>query len=47
MNWTGFIELKGGSYELENRFFSGNVFVDGEPICDDKWGDEEANVVCR
>ena len=44
---TGFVELRGGGYEFGNRLYSGNVFVDGEAICDDEWGDEEAYVVCR
>ena len=44
---TGFVELRGGDYEFGNRLYSGNVFVDGEAICDDEWGDEEAYVVCR
>ena len=45
--YTGWIELRGGDHELENRFFAGNAFVDGEAICDDQWGVEEATVVCR
>ena len=44
---TGYLELRGGKYELGNHLFAGNVFVDGEAICDDQWGDEEAVVVCR
>ena len=44
---TGFIELKGGSLELGNSVFEGNIFVDNEAICDDQWGHEEAGVVCR
>ena len=42
---TGFIELRGGSQE--DDFAEGNIFVDGEAVCDDKWGREEATVVCR
>ena len=44
---TGFVELRGGGYELGNLVFAGNVYVDDEPICDDQWGFEEATVVCR
>ena len=25
----------------------GNVLVSGLPVCDDHWGQEEAEVVCR
>ena len=42
---TGFIELRGGSQG--DDFIEGNIFVDGEAVCDDKWGREEAAVVCR
>ena len=44
---TGFVELKGGSRELGLGTWEGNVFLDGEAICDDQWGHEEATVVCR
>ena len=27
--------------------FKGNVYFDQKPVCDDGWGDEEAQVVCR
>ena len=43
--FTGFIELRGGSQG--DDFAEGNIFVDGEAVCDDKWGREEATVVCR
>ena len=26
---------------------SGNMMVDDKPVCDDDWGDQEAQVVCR
>merc|ERR1711962_985028 len=38
----GNIELRGGSEEFE-----GNVFIDGLPVCDDLWNDQDAMVVCR
>ena len=36
------IELKGGSNSQE-----GNLFVNGRPVCDDMWDDDDATVVCR
>lgn len=36
------IELKGGSSPIE-----GNVFVNGKPVCDDLWDDDDATVACR
>merc|ERR1712180_539575 len=36
------ISLKGGSRPGE-----GNVFVNGEPVCDDGWEDVDARVACR
>ena len=36
------IELKGGSSPME-----GNVFVNGKPVCDDLWDDDDATVACR
>ena len=38
----GDVCLHGGSSELE-----GNVYVGGSPVCDDNWGHEEADAVCR
>jgi len=35
------ITLQGGSSS------EGNVYVNGQPVCDDGWGTEEALVVCR
>ena len=36
------IELKGGHVHNE-----GNVYIDGKPVCDDKWGKDDATVACR
>merc|ERR1712180_258237 len=36
------ISLKGG-----NRPGEGNVFVNGDPVCDDSWEDVDARVACR
>merc|ERR1712112_687546 len=36
------ISLKGG-----NRPGEGNVFVNGEPVCDDSWDNADARVACR
>ena len=43
----GIIELRDSKQQQGGRLFEGNVFVDGEAVCDDQWGDEEAAVVCR
>merc|ERR1719312_2042172 len=36
------IELRGGRSRNE-----GNVFVDGKPVCDDMWDENDATVACR
>ena len=36
------IELRGGRSRNE-----GNVFVDGKPVCDDMWDENDAIVACR
>lgn len=36
------IELRGGSVPPE-----GNVFLNGKPVCDDKWDKKSATVACR
>ena len=36
------IELRGGSTSLE-----GNVYINGKPVCDDKWDLNDAKVACR
>ena len=44
---SGDIDLRGGSGDLGDNVYKGNVYVDGKPVCDDCWGAEEAKVVCR
>ena len=36
------IELRGGSVPTE-----GNVFLNGKPVCDDKWDKKDATVACH
>ena len=40
------ITTRGGN-NLEETSREGDVFLDGQPVCDDDWGPEEARVVCR
>ena len=40
--FLGYLKLVGGSGPHE-----GNVFVNGRPVCDDGWDDNDARVVCR
>jgi hypothetical protein len=35
------------SVGFENKINEGNVFIDGQPVCDDGWGEAEANIACR
>ena len=42
-----FIELRGGSQELDSKLIEGNIFVNEKAICDDNWGEKEATVICR
>jgi hypothetical protein len=40
--------LRGGSSGNEwSSGKAGNIFVDGKPVCDDDFGNDEAKVVCR
>ena len=36
------VDLRGGNVPTE-----GNVFVDGQPVCDDSWDLSDAVVTCR
>ena len=36
------IQLRGGSSASE-----GNVFINGQPVCDDYWDSRDARVACR
>ena len=43
-------ELRGGPVRYGKRLLvrhEGNVYVDNKPICDDGWGQADADVVCR
>ena len=45
---TGQISLVGKpERSLGARVTKGNVFLDGSPICDDGWSQEDATVACR
>merc|ERR1711990_1047062 len=41
------IELRGGPAELGGPVAEGNVFLDGNPVCDDNWDVLDAKVACR
>ena len=45
---TGQISLVGKPERSPGaRVAKGNVYLDGSPICDDGWSQEDATVVCR
>jgi hypothetical protein len=33
--------------EVEGNHTEGNLYINGKPVCDDDWGEEEAEVACR
>ena len=43
----GRITLEQSSTEIGDRLYEGSVFVDGRPVCDNGWDENEALVVCK
>ena len=43
----GKISLEHSSSEIGDILYEGSVFLDGSPVCDNAWDDNEALVVCR
>jgi len=44
---TGKIALRHSFSEIGDTLYEGSVFLDGLPVCDNAWDDNEALVVCR
>jgi len=43
----GELRLQGGTGEVSGDLAKGNVFLDGHPVCDAGWSQEDARVACR
>ena len=43
----GKIALQHSSSQIGDTLYEGSVFLDGRPVCDNAWDDNEALVVCR
>ena len=41
------MRLQGGTGELSGDLAKGNVYLDGHPVCDAGWSQEDARVTCR
>ena len=44
---SGELRLQGGTGEVSGDLAKGNVFLDGHPVCDAGWSQEDARVACR
>ena len=47
MLWLGEVRLQGGTGEVSGDLAKGNVYLDGHPVCDAGWSQEDALVACR
>ena len=43
----GELRLHGGTGEVDGDLAKGNVYLDGNPVCDAGWSQEDALVACR
>ena len=41
------LRLQGGTGEVGGDLAKGNVYLDGNPVCDAGWSQEDALVACR